>query len=328
MSHGIMEKDRGAVGYTQRFGKTWHGIESYVHLDGRVPMELAERIGNYEVAKTQLHLPQALGGGAVKGSHALVRTDSKDILFPSVGEVYEVIQNQEILNWIEEDILANYKNISIESCGTLFNGQKYFVNLLIDSYKVKGDISETKQRMMVVNPFGGKAITCNLHDTRVVCDNTVRNAIAQGKANATLKRFKHTKTAPERLKAHALDLADIFDENEAQKQRFDHLASQKIDTAFVDNFLEDLFPTKGKEKRGLTMAQNRQSSILELYEGKDDLTALDHTKYRLLNAVTDYADHEMTVKNGDDYGKRFWSNLEGTSNDLKQQAFNMLLTTV
>jgi phage/plasmid-like protein (TIGR03299 family) len=330
MSHGITEVDKGAVGYVEKFGKTWHGLEQYKHMEGKVPMEICERIGNYEVVKVPLHMTPSYGSKVVDGSNCLIRTDTKDILYHQVGNVYEVVQNQAILDWVEDDILREYKNISIESCGTLYGGQKFFVNLLIQSYKVNGDVSETKQRLMIVNPFGGKAITCNLHDTRVVCDNTVRNAQAQGSANKTLKRFKHTATAHDRLKAHALDLADIFRENEAQIDRFNVLASQKVNVEQVNTFLSDLFPYNEEKdsKRKVTMAKNRQEQVLELYETKDDLIALDHSKYRLLNAVTDFADHHLTVKNGDDQGKRFWSNLDGTSNDLKQQAFNMLLTTV
>ena len=325
MSHGIQELDKGAVGYTERFGRTWHGIESYIQFEGKVPMETCERVANYNVEKVPLLLPQDFGGGVVNGAHSLIRTDNNTVLYPSVGNVYEIIQNKELLHFVERDILEAYDNISIESCGTLFNGRRFFINLLIDSYVVKGDVSETKTRLMLTNSFGGDAITSNLHDTRVVCNNTVTNALAEGKANDTLKRFRHTKTASERLERHTVELAEIFEESEAQKARFDRLASQEINTAFVDNFLEDLFPTKDKAKRGLTIATNRQEAIKELYEGKADLTALSNSKYRLLNAVTDWADHDMTVKNGDDEGKRYWNNIQGTSHKLKQEAFQMLL---
>jgi phage/plasmid-like protein (TIGR03299 family) len=325
MSHGIQEQDKGAVGFVEKFGRTWHGIESYVQFDGKVPMETAERIADYNVTKVPSCLPQEYGGGIIEGSNTLIRTDTNTVLFPSVGRVYEVIQNSEILKYIEEDILDVYKNISIESCGTLFNGRRFFINLLIKSYKVNGDVSETKTRLMLTNSFGGDALTSNLHDTRVVCNNTVTNAIAQGKVNGTLKKFRHTMSAPDRLKDHTLNLADIFDEQEIQVDRFNHLASQKVMPNQVKAYLEEMFPTEGKKKRGLTIAQNTQDAIMNLYESKDDLVALDHTKYRFLNAVTDWADHEKTVKNGDDEGKRFWSNIQGDSNDLKQQAFQMLL---
>jgi phage/plasmid-like protein (TIGR03299 family) len=325
MSHGILENDKGAVGYVEKFGNTWHGLEQYLQFEGKVPMEMAERIGGYKVSKAPLHLPQSLGGAQVDGAFSLVREDTKDVLYPSVGNVYEVIQNEEILKWIESDILAVHKNITIESVGTLFGGQKFFVNLLIDSYQVNGDISETKQRWLITNPFGGKALTSCLHDTRVVCDNTVSNAIEKGKSNKTLRRFRHTVSASQKIKDYSVDLCDIFTENDAQKERFNYLASKSVNTQYIDNFLEDMFPTKDKEKRGLTIAQNKQEAILELYNGKDDLTAIADTRYKLLNAVTDWADHSLTVKGGDDQGSRFWSNIQGTSNDVKQQAFQLLL---
>ena len=149
--------------------------------------------------------------------------------------------------------------------------------------------------------------------------------VVEGKANDTLKKFRHTISASQRLEKHTVELADIFEESTAQKARFNLLASQQITPKFIDQFLENLSPTQDKVKRGLTMATNRQDAIKELYEGKADLTDLPNTKYRLLNAITDYADHEMTVKNGDDEGKRYWNIIQGSSHKLKQQAFEMLL---
>ena len=331
MSHCIEKHDKGAIGFTSILGKTWHGVESYQHFDGPINIEIAERIANYEVEKMPLFMKAPTDNGLsllkdVPTAHCLYRKDIGEIIYPMVGDRYEVISNMEMLNYVN-GIFREYEDITIESIGTLNNGQTLFVNLNVIEHTVKGDISPTVTRLMFTNSFGGRALTACVHQTRVVCMNTVRCAESQGASNDTLKKFRHTKNASAKVEAHVMDLASIVGTVKEHNQVLDNLAEMEVNTAYVENFLESLFPTQKKEGASKTINTNKQKSILDLFEGKDDLTALKPTRYRLFNAVSDYTSNQMSLRGNIDTAKRFMNVAqEGSQGDKLNQTALSLLT--
>lgn len=329
--HAIEEHDRGAVGFAGKLGKTWHGIASYKHYDNSVNIETAESIADYKVEKR----PAFFYGEndnpvAIEDNFVLYRPDTSTVLYGvGVGEQYTVIDNLELTNFVNEGILKQYGNIAIESVGTLYNGQAFFLNLLVDEHVVKGDVSPTATRLAMFNFHGGKSVSACLHATRIVCMNTLRWAQSEGKANKTLKHFRHTKTVSERVQAHTVDLADIVGEIKQNNEVLDAMADVKILPAQFDSFLENLFPQENlDEGRTKSIALNKQDAIKEIYESKDDLKVLDHSVYRAFNAVTDWADHEMSLRGDDSSGKRWLSSLNGSADKVKQTAYKQAVALI
>jgi phage/plasmid-like protein (TIGR03299 family) len=328
MSAGIMELDRLIVGLVERYGRAWHNHPNCEHLDNAVPFERAQEVFDYEVAKVQTFAPVEWGGLAVPGSFALMRRDvdgNPVVLYPSVGNRYTEIQNAEILNWIKTSVLDEYE-ISIESIGTLLNGQKAFINLILNEHIVPGDISPTITRMMYSNSFGGDSVQACVHGTRIVCQNTLRMAGAQGATNETLRKFRHTKNASERVGAHLVDLAGVVAQVREHHSELDHLAGISMNTEDVKGILDVLFPVPEEDGRGKTRMMNKRDAIVELFENKDDLQGeIARTRYAFLNAVTDWSDHIAPVRGGDDDGGRFWDGVWGLRDGLKQDALKALL---
>jgi phage/plasmid-like protein (TIGR03299 family) len=328
MSHCILEQDKGIVGYTKQLGKTWHGLPQYLQVEGSVNFEQAQAIANYNVEKRPLVMQGT--DTPVEDAYCLYRTDIDKVIYPMVGDRYTVANNLDLMDFVDKGILQKYKNIALESVGTLNNGQGFFLNLLVDRHVVKGDISPTATRMAMFNFHGGKAVSACIHQTRIVCMNTLRWAQGEGKANKTLKNFRHTATVAQRLEDHTCDLADLIGEIHEANNIMDTLGSTTIKTKQLDSFLEAVFPQAslddGNKK---TLAMNKQDAVREIYESRDDLTALDHTVYRAFNAVTDWADHDMSLRgDADNAGKRFMSNISGASDKVKQVAFQQALAMV
>lgn len=326
MAHGIQKLDKGIVsGVTH----TWHGIPSYVcKPDQSVTADEAREVLTYPVEKCQLYLQD---GELVEGAYALKRTDHNIILWPNVGERYTILHNNQVFESVVMGILSQYSTIQIESVGTLWNGQKAFVNLLVGEFHVKGDNSKTVNRLMYSNSFGGSSYLACAHSTRIVCDNTRRMATAQGMANETLKKFKHTASAGEKINQHFVDLAGLFLKIEEDKKILDSMVDMKIDQEYVKNFLDRLVPLpviriEGESSRATTIATNTRDKIVDIFENCDNLQGtIARSRYALLNAVTDYVDHHSTLRNGDDAGKRFWNGLFDVNKDaMKQKAFDLL----
>jgi len=331
MSHGIMELDKLVVGFTELYGNPWHMHPNCKNVNGEVSFADAEEAMNYQIYK----VPVVIQGTdiVVPGSYALIRRDNDRItvVHPSVGERYTVIQNTALLSWVEAGILVRF-SISLESAGTLLNGQKAFVNMILNEHVVPGDDSKTVTRMMYSNSFGLESYQACVHTTRIVCDNTQRIAMAQGAANKTLRKFRHTVNVVEKIEAHMVDLAEVIAATREYHSQLDVLAKMPVTSEQVKTFLDVLFPIEkdddGKtvEGRGTTRRNNQREAILKIFEEKDDLQGgIARTRYSLLQACTDWADHDSTVRNGDDKMGRFWDGIWGTKDKFKQLALEAVL---
>jgi phage/plasmid-like protein (TIGR03299 family) len=335
MAHGIKELDRLAVGFVDKYGSTWHMHPNCEEINGAVSIEKAQEVFNYQVDKT----PVVIQGTdiVVPGNFVLSRTDVNEagetkttIVYPSVGDRYFPIQNDALLKWITAGVIVPF-NVSIESVGTLFNGQTAFVNLILNEHVVRGDQGPTVCRMMYSNSFGGFSYMACVHTTRIVCNNTLRCATAQGEVNKTLRKFRHTRNAAEKIEVHMVELGEVIASTRSHFDQMDLFAEMKVTCDQTNSFLDSLFPIekddKGndKEGRGTTRRLNQRNAIINIFETCDNLQGdIAQTRYALLQAATDWADHESSVRNGDDQMGRFWDGIWGTKDKFKQSALTAI----
>lgn len=324
MASGIMELDRLVVGFVELYGKAWHNHPNCQHKDGAVTVDEVRNAFDYLVEKVALGIPGT--DVLVPGASALIRRngDQVVILYPAVGDRYEVIQNAELLSWLEAGILEPYQ-VSLESAGTLLNGQKAFVNIILDEHTVPGDNSKTITRLMYSNSFGGDSLQGCVHSTRIVCQNTMRIAVAQGAANETLRKFRHTKNASLKIEEHIVDLAKLVATNREHYEKLDMLAGRPMTVEEVKAYMNALVPVPEEEGRGKTRRQNQQEAILKIFEEKEDLQGkIARTRYAMVQAVIDWSDHDSSVRNGDDEGGRFWDGIWGIKDKFKQTALELI----
>ncbi|MFW5871512.1 MAG: DUF932 domain-containing protein [bacterium] len=325
MASGIHELDRLAVGYVEKYGNPWHMHPNCMNFEGEIPIETAKEIFDYEVEKVQLVIPEL--GIEVPGAYALIRKDTVEdgevettVLYPSVGQRYVVTQNSTLLEQVEIGLLIDY-DLPIESIGTLFNGQKAFINIILDDFQVPGDESPTVTRIMVSNSFGGDSYQSCIHTTRIVCDNTLRLASMQGKVNKSLRKFRHTKHVLDRIEDHMIDLTEIAAEIKEHNNMLTAMAKKKMSSDLVEKFLDGFIELPEKDGKGKTMRKRRREEIIGLFEDKDDLQGgISRTLYAMLQAVTDWADHLSPVYKGDDVMGRFWDGIWGSKDQFKQDA--------
>lgn len=317
MQNVIEKHDRGALTNGKWYGAGSHeGFKTYPTIG----IETLERVLGYDVEKKQAH---TVDGQPIDKNFYLWREDVKQVIFPSVGDTYHCMQNSELIEYVEK-LRADYTNFDIESAVTLSNGQNVIINLNIMDHTVKNDNCATQTRMTITNSFGRHSLTVFLHQMRLSCANMLRMAQAQGEANKTFKKFRHTKTLNERVGEHVFDLADLIGEVREHNTRLDHMAESFISGKEVDLLLEQIFPSEEMKLAGVTKAKNTQRQVRELYDNKSDLVSIPQTRYRLLNAVTDYTSHQMGLRGQVDAGKRFMSSLNGAGDKINQRAFEVL----
>lgn len=337
MPAGIVENvDRGIVGYNEIFGGTWHGRPEYAVIDGPVPLEECKRVLGYTGVKVPVVLvrPDGTIPGAFvdtdgnvrmeleavsekdrKGNEHFVCYRAPHALNPdmyallaegqdrilsgstSVGRGYRVFQNVDFLDDLSD--LLDCDDVEIESCGTLHGLGLAFVNLKIGEFSVKGDESLTVNKVMLGNSFNGRSITACQHNTRIVCMNTLRCAEAEGVANKSLLKHKHTRNARANVEEHMKRLNAVRNAIAKHKAALDWMAAQPMTGEDVDTFLAALFPSPKPRKnkdgemvipdRAEDNAEARREVIKVRFDSLPDLQGgIRHTRYAALQAVTNW----------------------------------------
>jgi phage/plasmid-like protein (TIGR03299 family) len=349
--HGITKNDRGIVGYCDVYGNPWHNRVEYKAING--PVSLADTITviDYEVVKVPLafHIPPELAdclpnhNGFVPQStqdkdglcgplmFALVRADTGNQVYEqSVSQEYTIYQNRTFLEKVQEAILKDNPQIVIESAGTLFGGRICFVNLILNQFRITKDPSDQIVRIMFYNAFGGRSITACMHIIRVVCNNTVMLAEAQGALNETLRKFRHTTGAPERVAKHVFDLAKLNQIAEDRKEILNHLSDVSMTAKDMENFLANLIPIEEDAGKGTkTGRQNRRDAIETLFNDTPDLQGqIGRTRYAAFQAVLAYSQHHTIPEGSTEVDSAFaWFDVStgGVRNDMNQKAFAILI---
>lgn len=332
MSAGILELDKGIVN-----GTTWHGLPQYVQQEGPVSMEQAQEVLNVPVAKEQLQLAD----GQKVGAFALTRLDTagkRVVLFPAVGTDYKVLDNSFVLRRVNEMILQVNPKVTIDSVGTLWNGQRIFINLHLDTFEVKGDKSPQITKVLISNMHGGGGGRACGHTHRVVCDNTRRMAELEGLTNKTFRVFRHTIGIEEAVTEYAADLSNYYTGLSEMKEKLNVLAESQMDTEAVQAFLSRLFPgdlrvkptqsPATEEEKLSRMERNaveNRAAIMQQLESDQDLSPeARYSRYGMLQAVTWWCDHARKTRTLDE-GGRWWDGMFGDSDAIKQDAMEYLM---
>lgn len=320
MAHLIMEADLGYV-----YGTTWHGLDNYKQLSVPVNADQCLEVLNYPMEKRPNFV--YLNGQLVQheGSFSIVRTDSEKVLVESVGKDFVIINNDVFFRSINDSLIVpNSDKIHVESVGTLMNGQIAFVNIALKDIHINGDQSETKTKIAYYNPLGQGSYKAFCHSIRIVCNNTLRMAEAQGAANQTIHKISHTKSAADRIENAVTSLAELYLGIEQHKTLLNAMSAMQVTLPEFDSFAKALYGWNGKEGKGQTRFENNKEELQNIFETQDGFDVpVATSRYALLQAVTNLVDHE-DLRKGNDAAYRSWDGLVGNNAKFKEKALVLL----
>lgn len=323
MAHGIQQVDRGVV-----HGTTWHRLPQYIQQDTPVSPEQAVEVLDFPLEKRRLY---RLVNGVHQPADAweIVRPDHNVTLVPHVGQDFTVMSNRVLFDFINDTVLAEFPDISIESVGTLWGGATAFVNLNVGEFTVKGDESKSVSRLMYYNPLGkGKYKVC-AHNVRVVCNNTLRMATNEAIASGLLRMVSHTKNAEKNIKTAMGEILALREAFKEEQELMNALAAVSINSADMEKFFNLWLPKEdGATDRKDTRRSNLIQGITNQFEKDQGIKG--KTMYGLLNAVTYWYDHEIPNR-GNDVAAVAWDGIVGGRSDKKEDALEAmkgLLATV
>lgn len=329
MSHMIMEDDMGVVGFVEKYGGTWHGLDQYEERDGPVPVSKVKQTFGFDLEKEPLyHRKDVEGFGSFEevDGWCITRKDTEKVVVPMVGSRFHVMSHGEMFRHVEQGLLVQYPELEIESVGTLENGATAFVNLYLGKLNIHGDQSDNISRMMFYNPLGKGAYALGVHTVRIVCNNTLRMAEAESTANATLHKIRHTQSAGAKINAALVDLAQVKLGLQSFEDRMTEFTVQAMNSQKVDEFLNEFIPvTDDLGQAGQTRRKNQQESIRANFEEAEGLdVSVSRSKYAMVQAVTKYLDHPEKLSKNQDMASVAWDGLVGRIAVRKDKAVSIL----
>ena len=332
MAHNI-SRSNGINEAAYALRPAWHGLGQVLdNVPDSATMITAAHL-DWRVDQLPVHVPTIdsntglRGFKTVEGYRANTRNDTGEVL-GIVGDRYHVIQNHESFEFL--DSLLQDGIMRYESAGALFGGRVVWVLARMPSVDeiVPGDNCH-RYLLFQTSHDGSLKLTCTPTNVRVVCWNTL--SVARGSQIAM--KFRHTTNVGKRLDTVRQWVSQYDSQFTLFRDHARTLAATPI-TSFDDvkRYVTTLFPEpdNGKPGRARTIWDQKLTAIIENLERGTQRTGMvggRHNLWTVLNAVTEYVDHQSTFRSSDgDRGRaenRFLGTTTGEQATFKRKAFEL-----
>jgi len=303
----------------------WHGLGN--ELPARQPIEVwAERAGmNWTIEQAPVQYVVRQSGSlseicAFDDQKVLFRSDTKAPL-SVVGNRYHVVQPREVLEFYRD--LTEVSGFELETAGVLKSGKKFWALARTGQEStLKGTDLVKGYLLLATSCDGTLATTATPTTVRVVCHNTLSIAI-QG-ATGAIKVPHNTSFDAQAVKRQ---LGIAVTQWDGFMYRMRTLAERKVRSHEAMNyFLKVLCQTDVTSDSAQGLSNERAlKKVQALYDGQGrgaELTAAKGTAWGLLNAVTEFVDHERRARNQEYRLDSAWF---GQGAQLKQRALDQAL---
>lgn len=325
--HAIDTVSLGRASYAST-EREWHTLGELME-PGQSVEEWQEASGmNYHVQRAFVRY--ATGPVSVDGVQDILTIKDKVVLFRSdtkadlgvVSDNYKVVQPRAVLEFFRE--WADMGGLTIESAGVLFGGRRYFATAkLCDGVALDEDGRDkiVPYALLSTSADGSLATECRWTTVRTVCNNTLTMA----RNSAACYKTTHRSIFKPQLARDAVEQAHA--EFGAFMQSARLLSAVPMNAArAAEATIALLTPASGAS--GEAQAKARESlgfgKIMSLFGGAgrgSQLMTARNTEWGWLNAVTDYADHEIRARSDEN---RTASALWGAGDALKQKALSLV----
>ncbi|SDJ98646.1 DUF932 domain-containing protein [Billgrantia gudaonensis] len=227
----------------------------------------------------------------------LYRSDTRAPL-SVVSQRYKVVQPEEVLEFYRD--LTEYAGYELETAGVLKGGRKFWALARSDlGTALKGQDQVNAYLLLATSCDGSLATVATPTSVRVVCNNTLTIAVdgmAQG-----VKVPHSTEFNPQRVKQQLGISVSQWDDF---MYRMKTLAERKVSQEEVKTYFQSVIcnaeaPTDDPSKLPNVRALNR---VQKLFHGEGrgaQLCTAQGTAWGLLNAITEYVDHEKRARSND-----------------------------
>lgn len=300
----------------------WHGLGN--QLVANQPIERwAEQAGmSFDILETPVrYMSESAGAlGAIMSfpeQKVLYRSDTKAAL-SVVSSRYQVVQPREILEFYRD--LTEISGFELETAGVLKAGRKIWALAKTgQSGTLKGNDTINGYLLLATACDGTLATTAQFTSIRVVCNNTLAVALANG--TGAIKVPHSTSFDPQAVKKQLGVSVSAWD---GFLYRMKTLSERKVKSHEAMNYFLRVFTDPTTTATGLNN-ERAMKKVQALYDGEGkgaEFASSKGTAFGLLNSVTEYVDHERRARSVDHRLESAWF---GQGAALKQKALEQAL---
>ena len=306
----------------------WHGLGN--RLPNGQPLEVWQQAAgmDWQIEASDVRFMSDVQGhlGTIHTfpeQKVLYRSDNKEAL-SVVSNRYQVVQPREILEFYRD--LMNTNQYELETAGVLKGGRKFWALARTgQSATIKGKDEVNGYLLLATSCDGSMATTATPTTVRVVCNNTL--SIAVNGATQAIKVPHNTSFDSQVVK---LQLGVAVSQWDEFMTRMRALAERKVKPQEAMSYFRKVVCDVDDEGTLSTALPNERAlkRVHTLFEGQgrgSDLVAAKGTAWGMLNAVTEFVDHERRARTT---GHRMDSAWFGQGANLKQKALDQALLMV
>jgi len=300
----------------------WHGLGN--HLTENQPIEVwAQQAGmdwNIREASVRFVAEHDANISSIHNfpeNKVLFRSDTNAPL-SVVSQRYQVVQPREILEFYRD--LTEISGFELETAGVLKGGRKIWALAKTgQSTALRGNDVTNGYVLLATACDGTLATTAQFTSIRVVCNNTLAVALAGG--TGAVKVPHSTNFDPEVVKKQLGISVSSWDEF---MYRMKTLSDRKVKSVEAERYFLRVFTDHNTKALGQTN-ERAMAKALTLFDGQgkgSDLDSAKGTAFGLLNAVTEFVDHERRARSTDHRLESAWF---GQGAAIKQKALEQAL---
>ncbi len=243
-------------------------------------------------------------GSQIEGYFANTRDKDNSVL-GIVSDRYEIIQNSEAFAFT--DSLVG-EGLTYSTAGSLRNGKCIWLLGKLPEERILDDT--VVPYICFTNSFDGSgAVQCIMTPTRVVCQNTLNLALSRARRKWSAR---HLGNLQSKLYEAQVTLGLAQEYMSELNVVCENLAEEKISDAEVENMLDMMYPVDENT------SDRQKNRIVELKDNffyclnQDDIKKFRGTRYSVVMAATDFADHsEPTRKTANFQSNRWYQIMQG-----------------
>lgn len=236
-----------------------------------------------------------------------------------VTDRYRIVQNTDAFSFTD-NLLS--EGVTYETAGSLNSGKRIWLLARMENTTLAEE--NIDPYLVFTNSHDGTgAIRVAITPVRVVCQNTLNLALSQasrhwscvhkGDVQSKLDEARYTlSNAKEYMAALEEEFGELKTKHVTEKQVRD-MTDKLLEIEFNDLFKKATKEGKVVELKEVLRQQKfeeklsrKRNDILTIYFDKPDLRGTEHTAFRFVNAVSDYATHNTDHKNTRNYNENLF----------------------
>lgn len=321
MAHELTIREDGFAEMAFVGDTPWHGLGQSLDKDADMDTWRKSAGFDWTIKSTPVQYMNEADGYATNvftGQNVLYRSDTNAPL-SVVTDRYQVVQPAEVLEFF--DGLVKEAGFRLHTAGTLRGGKRLWALAETGKFgEVCKDDGVGGFLLLSTSCDKTLATTARFTTVRVVCNNTLTMAHADAKTMVSVPHstvFDH-----EKVKNQLGVASEAFG---SFMEMAKYLQKQQMRSLEADMFIKKLVePLNQVKKENYEIGKNRTyKAIWELFEGgAKGSEMVGHTKWAMLNAVTEYYDHHFPSRSTDSRLDKAWY---GVGDRTKQRAVELLL---